>query len=73
MNDLEKNKIDTGIKTFKYKGRVCVVKETGVFKNRFKGIVLSKDGVEAYLININLSHIEKRNTFHRLLKGKKTK
>ena len=60
MNDLEKNKIDTGIKTFKYKGRVCGVKETGVFRNRFKGTVLAKDGVEVYLININLSHIEKK-------------
>lgn len=71
MINTEKNKIDTGIKTIKYQGRVCIVKETDTFRNRFKGTVLSKDGIEVYLININLSHIEKRNIFHRLIKGKK--
>lgn len=71
MNNIEKNKINTGNKIFKYKNRVCIVKETDTFRNRFKGTVLAKDGVEVYLININLSPIEKSNTFHRLLKGKK--
>ena len=71
MNNIEKNKMNTGSKIFKYKNRICIVKETDTFRNRFKGTVLAKDDVEVYLININLSHIEKRNTFHRLLKGKK--
>lgn len=71
MNNIEKNKMNTGSKIFKYQNRICIVKETDTFRNRFKGTVLAKDDVEVYLININLSHIEKRNTFHRLLKGKK--
>lgn len=60
MNNIEKNKMNTGSKIFKYQNRICIVKETDTFRNRFKGTVLAKDDVEVYLININLSHIEKK-------------
>ena len=71
MNNIEKNKMNIGSKIFKYQNRIRIVKETDIFRNKIKGAALAKDGVEVYLININLSPIEKRNTFHRLLKGKK--
>ena len=55
MNDLEKNKIDTGIKTFKYKGRVCVVKETGVLKIDLKELCYQKMVLKLILLILILA------------------
>lgn len=73
MNNIEKVKIVDGIKGFYYKGKVCLVREVIAAENGIKGCTIQENGFELYLINdnSNLTHIEKRNILHRLLKRKK--
>ena len=73
MNNIEKVKIVDGIRRFYYKGKVCLVREAIEVENGIKGCVTQRKGCELYLINdnSNLTHIEKRNILHRLLKRKK--
>lgn len=73
MNNIEKVKIVDGIRRFYYKGKVCMVREAIAVESRIKGCVIQENGFKLYLINdnSNLTHIEKKNILHRLLKGKK--
>lgn len=73
MNNLEKVKIVDGIRRFYYKGKVCLVKEVIAVESRIKGCRIQENDFELYLINdnSNLTHIQKRNILHRLLKRKK--